>query len=64
MSKMGQELDKRLDENKYAMYEALKKMMQDWNNGEIEIHYKTRELINKTLVKIEGTDETIQTCKG
>ena len=35
------------------LYEACKQMIRDWDNGSIEIDYKTRELINKALSKIE-----------
>jgi hypothetical protein len=36
------------------MYEALKQMLDDFENGEIEIHHKTRTIIREALAKAEG----------
>lgn len=47
MSKMGQELEKRLDENKYKMYEALQKALEKSHNPEVET------ILMKALAKIE-----------
>ena len=50
MSKMGIELDKRLDENKYEMWEALRLLDGYYLLAEL------REPIDKVLAKIEGKD--------
>ena len=58
MSKMGQELDKRLDENKYAMYEVLTWAWEDLLSTK-ELKVSTRSKIWQVLNKIEGKDETV-----
>ena len=58
MSKMGQELDKRLDEAKYDMYEALKEL-RDWltyNADLVGVDCEERDklgVVNKVLASIE-----------
>jgi hypothetical protein len=37
------------------MYEALKKMVKDWENGDIEINHESKELILKALAKAEDS---------
>lgn len=61
MSKMGQELERRLDENKHELHEALKRAKETiriWH-GEIawEIyndHSPEMRQINKVLAKVDG----------
>ena len=36
------------------MYEALKSFNASWLNGDIEMEYKTRNLVGKALAKAEG----------
>lgn len=59
MSKMGQELEKRLDEAKYDLYEALKGIME--NGDEMEMDAQTALKIfpylkqaERALAKVEG----------
>ena len=50
MSKMGQELDKRLEENKYEMWELLKKI--NFQDGWVFLEDIPE--IEKVLAKIDG----------
>lgn len=50
MSKMGQELDRKLDENKYVMYELIRKLMR-----ECEVGYLYEEA-RKLVAEVEGKD--------
>jgi len=61
MSKMGQELEKRLDENKYAMYEALKQIAR--GEGRFSIDHLTHaentieamlKIANEAIAKVES----------
>jgi len=64
MSKMGQELEKRLDENKYVMWEALQELRKWLQDEDIEVRGKglyeyfgvsdTMKKVDKVLAKIEG----------
>ena len=53
MSKMGNELEKRLDENKYELYVALKRVVDWLDDGEklvgdmYEIHSKAHKVLSK-----------------
>ena len=51
---MGQELDKRLDENKYEMWEALKLYQEHQQGTSGHYCWKCAEAINKVLSQIEG----------
>lgn len=57
MSKMGNELEKRLDENKYLMYEALKELIRRDDYGSIRLPTQARDIITKVLSKIEKGGE-------
>lgn len=63
MSKMGQELERRLDENKYELYKACKAIMAGWDNvGDFDddatSHLNSAiSLVDKVLVKIEGKQQ-------
>lgn len=68
MSKMGQELERKLDENKYDMYEALvftKNQINEYlNPPEYRISSKAflidaLDEINRALAKIEGGVDAI-----
>lgn len=59
MSKMGQELERRLDENKYELWEALRGIME--NGAKMEMGAQTAlkmfpyiKQAEKVLAKIEG----------
>ena len=54
MSKMGEELDRRLDEAKYDMYEALLSLVGDWviTNGK-RVTDNTKRQVYKALAKVE-----------
>lgn len=58
MSKMGQELEKRLDENKYEIYEALSFIVDNFNTGEMDGFTKAMNegipKAKKVLAKVEG----------
>ena len=53
MSKMGQELEKKLDENKYKLYKALRTA---WNE-DIDTSLAVHQQIAEVLAKIEGGKE-------
>ena len=60
MSKMGSELDKRLDENKYEMYELLKRTLANIKplcQAVFPAPLKLMDDATKLLAKIEGIDE-------
>ena len=60
MSKMGQELERRLDENKYELYEALELTRNNLRTlSDAALHYKKTfsanlEVLNQALAKIGG----------
>jgi len=62
MSKMSQELEKRLDENKYEMWEALKDALEEIEYAVEDENYAliTKTQIRGVLNKIKGKDD-IQT---
>lgn len=71
MSKMGQELDKRLDENKYEMYEVVKEARilctcePYKTDGFQKATFKSLmdrvfELSNKVIAKVEGEHEPLE----
>ena len=47
---MGQELERRLDENKYKLYEALKALY----NSDTEMSWAIQQQVQEVLAKIEG----------
>lgn len=55
MNKIGQELDKRLDENKYELYEALKTLLKLLTPRTPE---DSRQILKaeQVLSKVEGRD--------
>jgi len=53
MSKMRQELEKRLDENKYQVLEALKLATLKLKN-EGRVHENTVWICERTIAKVEG----------
>ena len=67
MSKMGQELDKRLDENKYEMYRTLVAardilnvtQMLDMTERVRGNVYVCLDKIDEVLSKVEGKNETV-----
>ena len=57
MSKIGEELEKRLDENKYELYEACKatdKYFETTYPENIELKYLACGLVEKVIAKVEG----------
>jgi len=44
-------------ENFRDLYEALKELMVDWDAGNIEMEYMTRDKVQLALAKVEGKDE-------
>ena len=54
MSKMGEELEKRLDENKYDLYYALRELVDRDDYGSIRLPTQARNVMVKVLAKIEG----------
>ena len=57
MSKMGQELERRLDENKYELYEACKGLMEIAEMAMPDTYFKTDSRVNKArkaLARVEG----------
>ena len=54
MSKMGMELDKRLDENKYEMWEALRAIIDERALTKTD---PLRQQVVQVLANIEGKDE-------
>ncbi len=53
MSKMGEELEKRLDENKYELYEVLKMLSKHRGlYGRLSDH--DRDVMNEVIAKVEG----------
>lgn len=55
MSKMGQELDRKLDENKYVMYEACKKLVEwDASNDDARLISEACSFARVALAKVEG----------
>ena len=53
MSKMGQELDRRLDENKYELWEALKNIVERIDKGLALGEKLDIEPARKALAKVE-----------
>ena len=51
MSKMGQELEKRLDEAKYAMYEAIQSALVEIEEGN---PHHAHLLLSEALAKVGG----------
>lgn len=60
MSKMGELLEKRLDENKYEMYEACRQLVDMFSTGEMDLFMgainEVIPEIKKILTRIEGKD--------
>jgi len=57
MSKMGQELERKLDANKYEMYEALKALLFQFAMAVEHPYSKDKEVYeqaSKAIAKIEG----------
>lgn len=57
MSKMGEELEKRLDDNKYAMYEALRRFLESsacTNGCDPEDMTCDMSFARKVIAKVEG----------
>ena len=55
MSKMGQELEQKLDENKYELYEALQYIICELDQADvIKANSIFMEFPNRVLAKIEG----------
>lgn len=54
MSKIGEELERRLDENKYELYEACKDALFHYKE-ECSIYFaEHRHILERVLAKIEG----------
>lgn len=56
MSKMGQELERKLDENKYEMWEALRNLVRRLDEGLALGEKLDIEPARKVLAKITGID--------
>lgn len=55
MSKIGEELEKRLDENKYELLEALKELIKVVDDDSYDIDSFTTQPAKRVIAKIEGT---------
>ncbi len=55
MGKMGELLERRLDENKYAMYEALRGLLRDYSTDpNSDIFYEACLKARQVIAKVEG----------
>lgn len=64
MSKMGQELEKRLDEAKYDLYEACVEMMERFNRGTRFPLQSTCDKMNQAIAKVKLPNDELPRHSG